>query len=378
MLKRQITFLVLLTTVPIAASGQDSQNIYGPGSPTYLSPEIPQNLRDFQESNDNLMDTARRIYEEGMRATQPESAVPGAQAAWGGNSPALSARPGSVSHASHADYWMPKHIATAQNLAASSRIQELFEYLNIAMQQQPELHAPLLCLRSRAFRLIGRRGEGWQDLNQACQLAPADFYVLWNRAVSRYEDGDPHGALEELDRIVNTFPDRPEGYRLRAGVRAVVGRLEESNQDWRDFQDRLLAASQTASQPGPQLIPTPSSVTTVPYTVADQLRISADRIKGQLENELARIDGRPLPHPELGRLPGAGFNDYVVAMRLNADKLSDPNVSPEVKDRIRRSLGAAAAFEGGWAIQQGISNSIQDHRLWNSLNNQSTEVRRPY
>lgn len=171
-----------------------------------------------------------------MRALQPGPAAPMAQSVPAGNSPAPSVRPAYPS-TSYADYWMPKHIATAQNLAASSRIRELFEFLNSAMQQQPELQAPLLCLRSRVFRLIGRRAEGWQDLNQAY----------------------------------------------------------------------LLACSQTGPRPELQATSEQSSVSTVPYTGSDELRISADRVNGQLENELARIYGRSLPHPELGRLPGAGF-----------------------------------------------------------------------
>lgn len=375
--RNQVTFCFLLTVVPIAASGQDSQNIYGPGSPTYLSPEIPQHLRDFQTSSDILMAKANKIYEDGMQALQPGSAPARGQAVARGNSLAHSVPPAYASQR-YADYWMPRHIATAQNLVASSRVQELFMYLNSAMHQQPSLQAPLLCLRSRTFRAIGRKDDGWRDLNQALQLAPADFYVLWNRAAARYEDGDLHGALQELDRLVNTFPARPDVYRIRAGVRAMVGRHDEANQDMRDFQARLLASAQTVLRPESMVTSEQSSMTTVPYSDADHMRILTDRIFGQLENELARLDGLPMPHPEKGRLPGAGFNDHMVALRQIEEKLADPNVPPEVKDRIRRNLAAAASFERGWAIQQGISNSIQDHNLWNSVNNQTTEALRPY
>ena len=130
--RNQVTFFFLLAAVPIAASGQDSQNIYGPGSPTYLRPEIPQHLRDFQTSSDNLMAKATKLYEEGMQALQPGAAPARGQAVAMGNSPDPSLRPANASQ-SYADYWMPGHIATAHNRVASSRVQQLFMYFNSAM-----------------------------------------------------------------------------------------------------------------------------------------------------------------------------------------------------------------------------------------------------
>lgn len=368
MLRHIIAAGILLTTLQLSAFGQIS--------PTYIDPGIPPHLQDSQNASDSLMDRARQMYADGMRESREPGASPQPPSVARRRQPDPPASPapfGTQSSGNRADELMPSIIASCQNLAASGQIQSCFCFINTAIQQYPELHPQLLCLRARAFRMIGRFAEGWQDLDQAYQLAPGDGYVLQNRLQSRFEENNAHGALQEMNRIVTAFPDHAEGYRQRAILRSALGLQVEAAQDWTEFMKRVPAqAMKQAGRPsGPGVAP---SQPAIPYTDADFLRDAGDQIDRQLQNELALIHGRPQPYPELPRTRGAEQHDALIALRHASDMLDDPNVPPEVKERIQGNLGALGAFEQGWANQQRIKNEIQQHKDWTSINNQVGNV----
>jgi hypothetical protein len=123
MLRHPVIFGISLTMIQLAAFGQQS--------PTCIEPGVPSHLQDFQNAADGLMNTARRIYSEGIRASQstPRSGSP--------TSPIEpSIEPHRTSNTaplvnieeprSYADYWMPIHIEAAQRLAASAQFPSLF------------------------------------------------------------------------------------------------------------------------------------------------------------------------------------------------------------------------------------------------------------
>ncbi len=114
------------------------------------------------------------------------------------------------------------HLNAGQSALAVKKEAIGLRWLELAREDPDTRREALLAIAS--FHLsLGRWDEGQRTLSEALLKDPDDAELLRLRAFARYHSGDPSGALQDLDRVVELDPSDQASRERRRTIRGETG-----------------------------------------------------------------------------------------------------------------------------------------------------------